>query len=104
MFDKDRFNKEQCQASNYEIYTSSGWSDINRVIDIKQKKIYRVLTNTGIVDVTEDHSLLNENGEIVKPDTLDIGDKLLHNYPTFDKTDLSLRTLLSNIDNVSSNH
>jgi hypothetical protein len=26
------------------------------------KRMYRVLTHTGVVDVTEDHSLLNKEG------------------------------------------
>ena len=45
---------------------------------IQTKDIYRVITNTGCVDVTEDHSLLNENAEKVTPAEVKIGDNLLH--------------------------
>src|SRR6056300_803996 len=38
----------------------------------------RVLTHTGIVDVTEDHSLLLENKEMIKPTEVVLGTKLLH--------------------------
>jgi hypothetical protein len=43
--------------------------------------MYRVTTHTGIVDVTEDHSLLDENKKIVRPTDTIIGMKLLHAYP-----------------------
>ena len=78
----NRKDKQQATVGEYEIFTSSGWSDINRVIRHKtQKQIYRVVTHTGMVDVTEDHSLLDEELNIVKPGEAKIGNKLLHNYP-----------------------
>ena len=56
-----RRNKQQSKCENYEIYSSNGWSNIKRVIRHKTvKKIYRVITHKGIVDVTEDHSLLDD--------------------------------------------
>ena len=45
---------------------------------MKQISIHRVVTHTGIVDVTEDHSLLLENKEIAKPTEVGIGTTLLH--------------------------
>ena len=45
------------------------------------KTMYRIITPTGIVDVTEDHSLLNENLEQIKPDNLKINDTLFHSFP-----------------------
>jgi DNA polymerase elongation subunit (family B) len=58
------------------------WTKIKRVIRHKSlKKLYRVNTRIGCVDVTEDHSLLNMNCEKVKPGELKVGDELLHSFP-----------------------
>ena len=97
--DNNRYDKEQSDVSKYKIYTSNGWSNINRVIRHKTvKDIYRVNTHTGIVDVTEDHSLLDINSEIIKPTDLKIGTALLHNYPTFKKETHKLTELLNYIN------
>jgi len=75
-------DKEQSYVAA-EIWTNGRWSKINRVIRHRtNKKMYRVLTHTGCVDVTEDHSLLRKNGEQVKPGELKIGESLLHSFPT----------------------
>jgi DNA polymerase elongation subunit (family B) len=87
-WDEDRTNKIQDKTSvaKYEVFTSEGWSNINRVIKHKtQKKMYRITTHNGIVDVTEDHSLLNIENEIVKPTEIKIGQQLLHNYPVINR-------------------
>ena len=39
-----------------------------------QKKVYRVRTKLGIVDVTGDHSLIDKDREIIKPCDLEIGE------------------------------
>lgn len=77
-----RTNKQQNSKSfdDYKVWSDSGWTRIKRVIRHKcKKKIYRVVTNKGVVDVTEDHSLLSENGKILKPGECKIGTSLLHN-------------------------
>jgi DNA polymerase elongation subunit (family B) len=62
-----------------EVWSETGFTNINRIIRHKtSKKMYRVFTHTGIVDVTEDHSLLNENAGKIKPTEVNIGTKLLH--------------------------
>ena len=73
--------KEISCPENLEVWTSSGWRKLLKVIKHKtNKKIYRVRTKLGIVDVTEDHSLLNEEKKEIKPEDLKINeDKLLHN-------------------------
>lgn len=77
--DIDRYEKEQLIPLNMKVWTYKGWSDVKRIIRHKTtKKIYRVITKTGLVDVTEDHSLLNNNIEIIKPKDCNIGTKLLH--------------------------
>ena len=40
-----------------------------------------MLTHTGVVDVTEDHSLLNDKAEKVSPKEVKVGDQLLHCSP-----------------------
>jgi DNA polymerase elongation subunit (family B) len=82
LFKKDtinRSNKQQVKC-NYEIWTDNGWQKILRVIRHKtNKKIYRVSSGLGIVDVTEDHSLCNSDKIPIKPKELEINStKLLH--------------------------
>jgi hypothetical protein len=65
-----------------EVWTGSEWSRVRRVIRHKTvKKMYRVLTHTGCVDVTEDHSLLDKNLNKIKPSQLNIGSELYHSFP-----------------------
>jgi DNA polymerase elongation subunit (family B) len=80
-FDTNRREKEQTY-SDYLIWTDEGWSKINRVIRHKTiKSIYRITTNIGTIDVTEDHSLLSDKKQIIKPTDCNIGTKLLHGFP-----------------------
>ena len=77
----NRHEKEQSKIEDYEVWSKSGWSKIKRVIRHKcNKKIYRVNTSDGgIIDITEDHSLLNKEGNILKPTQAFIGQELLVN-------------------------
>ena len=90
LFKKDtinRSNKQQVKC-NYEIWTDNGWQKILRVIRHKtNKKIYRVSSGLGIVDVTEDHSLCNSDKIPIKPNELEINStKLLHyQFNDYDK-------------------
>ena len=96
--DMDRYSKEQCLINEYEVWTSKGWSNIRRLIRHKtNKKLYRVTTHTGMVDVTEDHSLLDENHQIIKPNDAKTGMHLLHYYPTFKSSKISLNNILNYI-------
>ncbi len=90
--DSNRKEKQQTlpfvSSGNYrvmnilEVWTGNEWSRIKRVIRHKTvKKMYRVLTHTGCVDVTEDHSLLDENLNKIKPTDLKIGSELYHSFP-----------------------
>ncbi len=82
IFDKYVRLEKEYSTSDYQIWSDIGWVDIKRVIRHKcDKKIYRVLTHTGCVDVTEDHSLINSDLEPIKPTDLKIGDQLLHSFP-----------------------
>lgn len=77
-------NGKEYGLTNYYVWTDKGWTQIQYVMRHRvSKRIYRVITSSGIVDVTEDHSLLNEYGEKIKPTECHIGQKLLHNFPNF---------------------
>lgn len=80
----NRREKEQTQLKHkYYVWTSSGWSPLVRVIRHKcNKSIYRVRTLSSIVDVTEDHSLLDNKKCKLKPlDTIVGKTELLeHSY------------------------
>lgn len=66
-----------------QVWTDGEWADIRRVIRHKtNKKIYRVNTFAGCVDVTEDHSLIDVNGNKIKPGDCVVGDtELRHSFP-----------------------
>ena len=67
----------------FKVWTESGWTKVQNVMKHKiNKKMYRVLTHTGLVDVTEDHSLLNKDGKEVTPTDVEVGTELLHSFPT----------------------
>lgn len=74
-------NKEVTDTSedDLEVWSDTGFIKVNKVIRHKtDKKIYEVLTHTGVVRVTEDHSLLDENKNMVTPNEISIGVNLLH--------------------------
>lgn len=61
-----------------EVYTENGWTKIKKMIRHKtNKKLYRVSTLTSLVEVTEDHSLLNTNKEKITPSECNKNTKLL---------------------------
>eukprot|EP00960_Hanusia_phi_P077149 768657-Hanusia_phi.AAC.1 len=83
-YDNDRFFKEQLRVDAM-VWTHVGWSKIVRIIRHKTvKKIFRITTNTGMIDVTEDHSLIDSKGNIIKPHDCTLGTKLLHSIPFID--------------------
>jgi DNA polymerase elongation subunit (family B) len=87
---KQQINYEN---DNIKIWTHKGWSKVKRIIrHHTYKKIYRILTHNGCVDVTEDHSLLDKNCNQVKPDECVVGMELLHNFPDIEQ---------KNNDNIS---
>lgn len=61
------------------VWSDTGFTRIRRVIRHHvHKKMYRVRTCCGFVDVTEDHSLLSPNGEKVRPVDVTTGTPLMH--------------------------
>jgi DNA polymerase elongation subunit (family B) len=70
--------KEQARTDLYA-WSDVGWTEINRVIRHRtDKDIYRVLTHTGVVDVTSDHSLLSPAGDRITPLEVRVGTALMH--------------------------
>jgi hypothetical protein len=75
-------DKEYCELKDVQSWTEQGWTTMHRIIRHKlapHKKMVRVLTHTGLVDVTDDHSLLTIRGKEVSPNDLCVGHLLLHN-------------------------
>ena len=71
--------KEYSEISDLEVWTDDGYTKLERVIRHKtEKKLYRVMTSTGIVDVTEDHSLLLPDGTKISPNEITEGLEILH--------------------------
>lgn len=73
--------KEICELQNLESWTERGWTPLFRVIRhalAPHKKMVRVLTHTGLVDVTDDHSLIKKCGTEISPNDCLVGTELLH--------------------------
>ena len=106
--DRDRYNKEQYLPNDMYVWTDLGWAKIKRLIRHKTiKKIYRIITKLGIVDVTEDHSLIDNKRKIIKPSKCKIGQGLLHSKPDilnlnlkdFDNIDEYINNIINNDEN-----
>ena len=81
--ESNRREKEKA-TTKYQVWSNGRWNVIKKVIRHKtNKRIFRIQTQNGIVDVTEDHSLMNNNGDKLKPSDCIIGKtKLKHSFPT----------------------
>ena len=76
---KDRSDKHQANPE-IEVWTDNGWQKVLRLIKHKtNKKMFRISTGNGVVDVTEDHSLCDSKLNPIKPGEVEIGKtELLH--------------------------
>ena len=90
LYSEDEWNtyhttKESIELPGISVWTEQGFTPIHRLIRHRLqpgKKLFRINTHTGIVDVTEDHSLVLANGQEAKPNQVSIGTDLLH-HDTF---------------------
>ena len=70
--------KECYELSKCESWTETGWTRIHRIIRHRTSKaLYRVYTQEGHIEVTQDHSLLTSAGHMIRPGDLKEGMKLL---------------------------
>lgn len=68
-----------------EAWTEQGWTAITFIMKHKTtKRIFGVHTKSGYVQVTEDHSMLLEDGTPISPKELKLGDKLLQSHPSIE--------------------
>ena len=73
---------KEIALTDYEVWGANGFTKITKIIRHNtRKKLMRILTHTGVVDVTEDHSLLTIKNEIISPRNIVIGTELLHSFP-----------------------
>ena len=87
--------KEYCEVFDVEAWTKSGWTTIFRVIRhmlAPHKKIIRINTHGGVVDVTDDHSLFTDKGEKISPKDTAVGSDLLHNPIEFTESAIDYHT------------
>ena len=64
-------------------YTDTGMTDVFNMMEHKSNNdIIKIETSDGTVHVTNEHSLLLNNGTIISPKELSIGDNLLTYEPT----------------------
>jgi DNA polymerase elongation subunit (family B) len=84
--EQGRQNKEVYRFNDdYILWTWSetGWTRLESIVRhvlSPNKRMIRILTLNGLVDVTDDHSLLTIHGQEVSPEQVNVGDELLH-YP-----------------------
>lgn len=98
-YNKDDISLKEYGSSNLEIWSEKGWTKIISVIRHKvTKTIYRVLTHTGVIDVTEDHPLLKEDSTEIHVNKCVVGDKLLHNFPILSENKTNIPNNLENLD------
>jgi hypothetical protein len=81
-----REDGKEYAVCDLEIWSDEGWTRVENVIrHVYAAGLIRVVTRTGVVDVTPDHSLIDSAGNMVKPCDVSVGDTLLHrDLPCFD--------------------
>jgi DNA polymerase elongation subunit (family B) len=86
--------KEFCEMrEGVETWTEKGWTRLYRVIRHRlapYKKMMRISTHTGLVDVTDDHSLLRIDGTEISPKEVSVGTTELLHCPLESTTPLNI--------------
>lgn len=97
--DQGRTSKESYELNSLtvEAWTEHGWTRVHRIIRHRlpsNKRLFRVSTPAGLVDVTEDHSLLRPDGTATSARVINVGDRLLHTaHPTWEADAISYLSL-----------
>ena len=90
-YTKNIINNKEYGNTDYEVWTEKGWTRIKLIIRHKvSKTFYRVLTHTGVIDVSEDHPLLTNDGQEKTPINCLVNDKLLHSFPILDENKIDI--------------
>ncbi|RYE21620.1 MAG: hypothetical protein EOP45_09335, partial [Sphingobacteriaceae bacterium] len=74
-------DREYMQLDNFQVWSADGWTKAHRIMRHKlspHKKILRIQTGRGYVDVTDEHSLLDQNGKKINAKEAKVGQELLH--------------------------
>jgi DNA polymerase elongation subunit (family B) len=72
--------KETAECLNLEVWSDQGWTRLERLIrHAAPSTLVRIVTGAGLVDVTQDHSLVLADKTPAKPSEVSIGTALLHN-------------------------
>jgi hypothetical protein len=74
-------DKETLELEGVEIWSDAGWTAAPLLIRhalADGKRMLRVTTGSGVIDVTDDHSLLTLDGHEIAPCVLKPGDRILH--------------------------
>ena len=77
-------HKEYARVPGMEAWTCRGWKPVRALVRHRvgaHKRMFRVRTAEGVVDVTEDHSLLRPDGSPLATHLAGVGDALLHSCP-----------------------
>jgi len=78
-------DKEVCELYSIESWSDKGWTPLHRVIRHRlaiHKKMFRVQTRYGLVDVTDDHSLLHAGSAAeLSPRDVVVGVSTLLHHP-----------------------
>lgn len=92
LFDKYVNLEKQYGNCNLQVWSDKGWASIKKVIRHKTNKdIFRVVSTSGVVDVTEDHSLFTEKLEKISPKNLNTDTLLLtHNFMVLNDNSLNI--------------
>lgn len=88
-----RETKEAVKVENIKIWTERGWTLVKLAIRHRlavNKKLFRITTQSGTVDVTEDHSLVLLDGQEIKPSHVKIGTQLLHSIPILESKQIKM--------------
>jgi hypothetical protein len=73
---------KQYGMTQLEVWCDEGWTKIKKVIRHKtDKALYKILSHGGSVIVTEDHSLLDKEKNVIKPSQCNLDTQLLTSYP-----------------------
>jgi DNA polymerase elongation subunit (family B) len=111
--DEKDMNQVSKPIPNLQVWSDKGWSNVKYVMRHPPKdSLVRVTTHSGSVDCTREHSLLNDEGEKVRPLDLKIGNRLLHDeIPTYElsqydtqsfgNTSKLFSSFYNNLDNIS---